>query len=406
MAITDTWLKAQSGREQPRTVTRADRDGLAARISPKGKITWQIRYRRQGRQERMDLGSYPLTSLKRARELAGQVREQLEDGIDPKVARELEKQRQQGVPTVESLVRDWYKRYCSLHKKGAPLILRSFEIHVFPDLGWLPADQVCTDRWMHHLEALSKLYPAIAERILINIKQAYKWGHRLGKVPANPLGHIGAQTDLRVKKRFSKRVLSDQELRLVWEALEKSRITAKNRLFVKLCLFYGCRSGELRLSNIEHWDLEEGVWTIPPENHKTGEKSGKPILRPIVEPARSWVQEAIQMSASKKKGPLFNNNDSHERMSRSSVLHPPYNLVKWVKRHRGVVMDDWSMHDLRRTMRTKIADLAPPHVAEIMLGHVLPGQWRVYDHYDYLAEQKEAYEAWWERLSGIVGIGE
>lgn len=401
MAITDTWLRAQLGREHPRTFTKADRDGLAARVSPKGKITWQVRYRHLGQQHRLDVGAYPLTTLKRARELAGEIREQLERGVDPKVARELERNVKQGMPSVEGLIRDWHKRYCSRHKKGAGQILRTFEIHVFPELGWLPADQVDTDRWMKLMEALAEHSPAIAERALINAKQALKWGVRLGKVPANPLGHIGAQTDLRLKKRSVSRVLDDEELALIWEALQCSRIMPKNRLFVQLCLLYGCRSGELRLSDIKDWDMKKGVWTVPAENHKTGEKSGKALVRPIIEPARGWVEEAICLTSA-KAGPLFQNRGSRERMGRSSVLPLPYNLMQWARRHRGVEMDHWSMHDLRRTMRTRIADLAPPHVAEIMLGHVLPGQWRVYDHYDYLAEQREAYQAWWERLEGIV----
>lgn len=401
MALTDTWLRTQLGREHSQTFAKADRDGLSARISPKGKITWQVRYRLLGKQHRMDLGSYPLTTLKRARELTGKIREQVENGVDPRLARELERHTKQGMPTVEELIRDWYDRYCSRHKKGPEQILRSFELHVFPVLGALPADQVDTNRWMTLLEELVKHSPAISERVLINAKQAYKWGQRLGKVPSNPIGQIGAQTDLRLKKRASSRVLTDQELALIWEGLQHSRIMPKNRLFIQLCLLYGCRSGELRLSDIEHWDLNRCVWTVPIENHKTGDKSGKPLVRPIIEPAKAWVAEAIKLNST-KAGPLFQNRGSQERMGRSSVLPLPYNLMQWARRHRGIEMQHWSMHDLRRTMRTRIADMAPPHVAEIMLGHVLPGQWRVYDHYDYLVEQREAYQAWWDRLESIV----
>ncbi len=62
----------------------------------------------------------------------------------------------------------------------------------------------------------------------------------------------------------------------------------------------------------------------------------------------------------------------------------------------------WSIHDLRRTMRTGISELTSPHVAEIMLGHKLPGIWQVYDKHTYLNEQREAYERWWEKLTKIV----
>lgn len=401
MALTDTWLKAQLGREHPGTFTRADRDGLAARVSPKGKVTFQIRYRLNGKRERMDVGSYPLTTLKQARHQAMQVRQQLDQGHDPRVQREIERQRREGAITVERMFRDWYDSYCLKHKANPRNILRSVEIHCFPEIGDLPADQVSTDRWMTLLEHVAEDSPSIAERLLINIKQAYKWAHRRGRVNAHPLQHITARADLHLKKRTSTRVLDEWEIALVWEAAQKSRMMPKNRLFVLLCMLYGCRSSELRLSNIEDWDFEQGVWHIPVENHKTGKSTGKPLKRPIIDPAREWVEEAIRL-AGRSTGPLFTNRDSDERMGRSAVLPLPYNVMQWARRHRGKEMGHWSMHDLRRTMRTRISDIVPPHVAEIMLGHVMPGQWGVYDRYDYLAEQREAYEAWWERLRGIV----
>jgi len=45
MALSDTWLKAHHGKERPALAERGDRDGLSVRVSPKGKITFQLRYR-------------------------------------------------------------------------------------------------------------------------------------------------------------------------------------------------------------------------------------------------------------------------------------------------------------------------------------------------------------------------
>lgn len=67
MAFSDTWLKANNGKERAALEERGDREGLGVRITPKGKITFQLRYRYQGAAKRLDLGSYPLMSLKEAR---------------------------------------------------------------------------------------------------------------------------------------------------------------------------------------------------------------------------------------------------------------------------------------------------------------------------------------------------
>ena len=57
---------------------------------------------------------------------------------------------------------------------------------------------------------------------------------------------------------------------------------------------------------------------------------------------------------------------------------------------------------MRKTARTNFSTLTQPHIAEIMLGHTLPGVWEVYDKHKYLDEQAAAYVAWWEVLERIL----
>ena len=89
-------------------------------------------------------------------------------------------------------------------------------------------------------------------------------------------------------------------------------------------------------------------------------------------------------------------------MGTGAPLQLPYNIMQWLRRHEKYEMAHWSVHDLRKTARTNFSTLTEPHIAEIMLGHKLPGSWQVYDQYDYLPEQKEAYSAWCKRLSGLT----
>ena len=84
MAITETWLKAQSKKHHPSEFVKADRDGLSVRVSPKGKITYAMRYYYNNSRKRLDLGSYPLMSLKEARSESQRLRKKLEQGHDPK----------------------------------------------------------------------------------------------------------------------------------------------------------------------------------------------------------------------------------------------------------------------------------------------------------------------------------
>lgn len=403
MAISDTWLKAHSGKPHATREEKADREALSVRVTPKGKITFQLRFRYDGRPCRLDLGTYPLMSLKDARAETQRLRAQLEQGHDPRVVKQLEKQAILQADSVESLFRQWYAAYCNGNKKGHHEILRSFEIHVFPKIGKLPAGKVTLHEWLALLEGQAKARPGIAERILVNAKQMLKWGVKRQLIPSHPLTDINAKEDLQIKKVAGSRSLSDEEVRLVWKAMEQSRMATKNKIFLKLCLIYGCRNSELRLSEKGHFDFGKQVWTVPIENHKLGKASGKPLLRPITPEIEALVKQAMALSPEGKH--LFTNSGTNKPMGIGAPLQLPYNIMQWLRRHEKYDMQHWSVHDLRKTARTNFSTLTEPHIAEIMLGHKLPGSWQVYDQYDYLAEQKEAYSAWCQRLKSLVESG-
>ncbi|MCP3661388.1 MAG: DUF4102 domain-containing protein [Gammaproteobacteria bacterium] len=92
MAITESRLKASNKKERAKAITKTDRDGLLVRVSPKGKITYGLRYYYNNKQIRIDIGSYPLLSIKEARVETLRFRKKLEQGHNPIVVRQLERQ--------------------------------------------------------------------------------------------------------------------------------------------------------------------------------------------------------------------------------------------------------------------------------------------------------------------------
>lgn len=401
MALSDTWLKANAGRARLKNEEFTDRDGLSVRASQKGKLTFQMRYRYAGKAARLDLGSYPALTLKQAREECMRMRAELEKGHDPRVIRQLARTKIQTANSLGMVFREWYQADCVINKKRPEETLRTFELHVFPTLEDLPAESLTLHHWLHLLEPLSKARPAIAERVLSVGKQMYHWARRRQLVVDNPLADI-TRRDLGIVRRVGERSLTEQELAWVLDAIENSRLSPKNRIFLNLCIFYGCRNGEMRQAEKSHFDFERMTWTVPPENHKLGKKTGKPIIRPIIPEIRPWLDELFALSGDSKY--LFQQlrrRGEEQPMGERTTLSMPRNLMIWLRRHRGIEMQHWSMHDLRKTARTNWSRLTQPHVAEIMLGHKLPGVWQVYDHHLYLEEQGEAYRDWWIKLAQL-----
>ena len=66
-----------------KTFRQADGGGLFIEVAPSGSKLWRLAYRFEGKQKLLALGSYPETSLARAREKRQEAKGLLQDGIDP-----------------------------------------------------------------------------------------------------------------------------------------------------------------------------------------------------------------------------------------------------------------------------------------------------------------------------------
>lgn len=401
MPITETWLKANNGKPRDKVEEKTDRDSLSARVSAKGKITFQVRFRFDNKAARIDLGTYPLITLKEAREKAIEVRSLIEKGMDPRVERKLERiTTSEANTSFKTVFDEWHEKYLFKNKKSSTEIYRSFEIHVFNKFGELPANRIAVRNWLNLLEPLAEEKPSIAERILANTKQMYNWAIKREICFTNPLANIDAKNDLNIEYIPKDRTLSDREIAFVWQGLMRSRMYIRNRIFIQLCLIYGCRSGELRVAEKSHLNREQMIWFVPPENHKNGDKTKKPIIRPLIPETLQLFDLAATLNDSNYF--FVTGKNKNQPVSRGALLSLPYDLTEYLLREEDIKIDHWSLHDLRRTFRTNMSTITEPHIAEIMLGHVLPKIWRAYDKHDYLDEQRAALTKWVERLRQFV----
>ena len=79
--LTETKLKKMKPKKEMYRV--ADENGLYIEVRKTGKLFWRMRYRFECKQKSINLGEYPLISLKDARVKRDYIRLKLYDGIDP-----------------------------------------------------------------------------------------------------------------------------------------------------------------------------------------------------------------------------------------------------------------------------------------------------------------------------------
>jgi len=81
MALTDAAIKTAKSRDKAYKL--ADSGGLYIEIAPSGGKWWRYKYRFEGKEQRISLGTYPDISLKEARDRHAEERKKLSNGINP-----------------------------------------------------------------------------------------------------------------------------------------------------------------------------------------------------------------------------------------------------------------------------------------------------------------------------------
>jgi hypothetical protein len=167
MPLTDNTIRNAKPQEKP--VRLFDGGGLYLEVAPSGGKWWRFKYRVEGKEKRISLGTYPETSLKAAREKRDEARRLLAQGIDPSAERRATKTA--ASETFEAIYREWLEkfspRWAPSHREN---IVRRIEKDILPWLGGRPIAEI---RAPDLLAALRRIEARAALESAHRTKQAY-----------------------------------------------------------------------------------------------------------------------------------------------------------------------------------------------------------------------------------------
>jgi integrase len=172
------------------------------------------------------------------------------------------------------------------------------------------------------------------------------------------------------------RVLNPDELRAVWTAAaaDGSRFGA----IVRLALYTAQREG--KIISMKWSDIDDtGTWTIPRSDHPKEKGTPDKLMLP---PA------ALDLI---KAQPRFKSSDFIFQAARGTGHLTGVSQLKAAFDAKLPPMANWTVHDLRRSARTYMAEADVPfHVAEKILGHKLAGVAATYDRSKLSAQMTAA----------------
>jgi integrase len=226
--------------------------------------------------------------------------------------------------------------------------------------------------------------PYRTNRALAQIKKLFAWALDRGYIEVHPI--IGIKPP--AKEVARDRILSDTEIRALWEATEELGFPFGPA--IQLFLLTAQRRGEVTAMRFSDVDFERNIWTIPAHVAKNGRIHEVPLSPAVVE-----ILSTL---------PRFVGSD----LVFTTTGTTPISGFGRVKERLDDLMgiSDWRFHDLRRTAASGMARLGiAPHVVEKVLNHVsgqISGVAAVYNRHGYEAEKREALEQWAEQVVVLV----
>ncbi|UCQ16914.1 site-specific integrase [Edwardsiella tarda] len=384
MAISDTKLRSIYGKPYSGPSEITDSDGLGIRITPRGVISFQFRFRQGGKQHRLGLGRYPAMTLRDARNIVADLRESVDKGLDPRTL--TGKGKVQNQPTVKECLDYWQNNYVdvALRDKTKALYKSTVIKHMSGVFPGIPIEEIPVRAWVELFTEEERLNPRRARQLLVQLRSAISWCARRQFI-GNADILLLLPKDIGVKSAVGEVTLSYNQLAKIWLAIDRSRGTTSNRLLHQLLMLYGARNSELRLSVKSEFDREEGLWIVPADKSKTN----RIIRRPLF----SVADELLKKAEMTYGNVLFPGPDLTSPISISGANR----FLRRIQRSIGI--GDFTAHDFRRTLATRLSEEGvAPHVVEKMLGHELGGVLAVYNKHDWIAEQKAAYELYAEKI--------
>lgn len=261
--------------------------GLALHISRTGARSWILRAMVGGKRRDMGLGAYPEITLARAKEIAAEKRQQVRDGIDPVTAkRELQaslRANQASFITFEQAA----EQYIAAHEKSwrnskhAAQWKSTLKSYAYPVIGKLHVKEVTLSHILKIIEPMWSEKTETANRLRGRIEMILNWakvrGFRSGDNPAQWRGNLDSLLPSRSKvAKVSHHAAEDwRECPVFMETLRACEDNTARLL--EFIILTATRSGEARAATWGQINIEQKVWTIPPENTKSGKEHRIPL---------------------------------------------------------------------------------------------------------------------------------
>ena len=392
MALTNTAI--QNAKPSEKSYKIYDTDGLFMQVTPAGGKWWRFKYRFEGKEKLLSLGTYPEVSLKQARDKRDDARKLIaNDQIDPSDNRQKIKAEKKlsSANSFELVAREWWATHmrnkAESHKDK---VIRRFELYLFPWIGDAPIADITAPQLLQvvkRIENLNKL--ETAHRALQTAGQVFRYAVQTGRairdvtydlkgaLPATTTKHMAAFTD-------------PKDISELLRAIDGFNGTVTVQCALKLSPLVFVRPSELRQAKWNDIDLEAGEWRYVVSKTKTDH------LVPLSKQAIEILREMQPLSGHREY--VFPGGHSPLRPMSEAAVNAA------LKRMGYDTQTQITGHGFRAMARTILHERLniDPHIIEHQLAHSVPDTLgSAYNRTRFIEQRKTMMQQWADYLDQL-----
>lgn len=358
--------------------------GLYLWVKPNGSRFWIQRIMVHGRRREFGLGSPPVVTLAKAREVALDNKRTVREGIDPLKAR----QEAEAVPTFAEASRTVHKLHLPTwrNEKHGQQFIATLETYAFPRIGKMKVGDVTTADVLAVLAPIWNIKRETARRTKQRIGMVMKWAVAKGWRQDDPSMAITQALPKDKQEKAHRKALPYGEVAACMKVVEESAAGLSTKLAFRLLVLTASRSNEIRLARWGQidWKGQGGpIWTRPAAVMKAKKAHSVPLSEDAVN---------VLVAASE----ISNAKDPEALIFPGTVRGKPLSdatLLKLV-RENGFDID---IHGFRTSFRTWTQEKTtfPREVAEAALAHTIKDKAEAaYARSELMDKRRALGEAW------------
>ena len=394
MKLTDTALRAlkPTGKVQK----LSDGGGLYLHVTPTGSRLWRMAYRFTGKQKLLSFGAYPTVSLRDARKLREEAKEQLAKGIDPGAEKRQAKeavlaQKREERDTFEFVAREWFAKYePTLSNKHAQKLRRYLENTLFPVLGGKPIAQLEPSDFLQVVQPSERLgHHETAHKLMRLCGQVTRYARITGRIKYDVAAGL-TEALAPVQTTHFAAVTVPDDIGLLLRDIDAYVGYTSVVYCLKILPYVFTRPSELRLAHWSEFDLKNGIWSIPASRMKMRREHVVPLAKQVL----SIIKELH----------VYTGNGELLFPSTRALTTPISDAAPLAAlRRMGYGKETMTLHGFRAMASTRLNELGfRADVIEAQLAHKEPDTVRLaYNRAEYMEERRALMQSWADYLDGL-----